>query len=71
MMCEKASFMTELKTSFFFETMFKTILTIVWLISFSMILKKSMFFEYVVFFVFSMSSRLTATHEKKKKFIKH
>jgi hypothetical protein len=55
--------------SFSFETMFEAILTIVWLISFSMISRKSMFFEYVVFSM--MSSRLITTDERKKKSIKH
>jgi hypothetical protein len=69
MTCEKASFMTRLSMSFSFEAMFETILTIVWLISFSMISKKSMLFQYAVFSM--MSSKLTAIDEKKKKSIKH
>jgi hypothetical protein len=69
MTCERTNFMTRLSMSFFFKTMFETILTIVWLISFSMISKKSMLFEYAIFSM--MSSRLTATNEKKKKSIKH
>jgi hypothetical protein len=67
-MCEKTNFMTQLKMSFFFETMFETILTIVWLISFSKISEKSMLFEYVDF---TMSSRFAATNERKNEFIKH
>ncbi len=55
---------------FFFETMFETILTIVWFISFSKISEKSMLFEYVVVSS-SISSRLTATSERKNEFIKH
>ncbi len=70
MMCEKTSFMTRLNISSSFETMLETVLTIVWLISFSMISKKSMLFEYAVSSL-SMSSRLTAANEKKKKSIKH
>ncbi len=54
--------------SFFFETMFETILTIVWFISFSKISEKSIFFEYVDL---AMSSRFAATNEKKNEFIKH
>ncbi len=69
-MCERASFMTRLKMSFFLETVFETILTIVWLISFSKISEKSMFFEYAVVSS-SISSRLIATNEKKNEFIKH
>ncbi len=68
MMCEKTNFTTRLKISFSFETMLETILTIVWLISFSMISKKSMFFEYVVL---AMSFKFVATNEKKNKLIKH
>jgi hypothetical protein len=66
--CEKTSFMTRLKMSFSFETMFEAILTIVWLISFSKISEKSMLFEYVDL---AMSSRFAATNEKKNEFIKH
>jgi hypothetical protein len=66
--CEKTSFMTRLKMSFSFETMFETILTIVWFISFSKISKKSMLFEYVDFV---MSSRFAATKKRKNEFIKH
>jgi hypothetical protein len=66
--CQKTSFMIRLKMSFFFETMFKTILTIVWFISFSKISEKSMLFEYVDL---AMSSRFAATKEKKNEFIKH
>jgi hypothetical protein len=68
MICEKTSFMTRLKMSFSFETMFEAILTVVWLISFSKISEKSLFFEYVDF---SMSSKIAAANEKKNEFIKH
>jgi hypothetical protein len=65
----KSEFYDSIEYVVFFEMMFETILTIVWLISFSMISRKSMFFEYVISSM--MSSRLTATNEKKKKSIKH
>jgi hypothetical protein len=66
--CERASFMTRLRMSFFFEAVFETILTIVWLISFSKISEKSMLFEYVDL---AMSSRFAATKERKNEFIRH
>ncbi len=66
--CKKASFMTRLEMSFSFETMFETILTIAWLISFSKISEKSMLFEYVDF---AISSRFAAANEKKNEFIRH
>jgi hypothetical protein len=68
--CKRASFMTRLRMSFSFETVFETILTIAWLISFSKISEKSMFFEYAVVSS-SISSRLIATNEEKNEFIKH
>jgi hypothetical protein len=68
--CEKTNFMTRLRMSFFFESMFETILTIDWFISFSKISEKSMLFEYIVVSS-SISSRLIATNEKKNEFIKH
>jgi hypothetical protein len=48
--------------------MLETILTIVWLISFSMISKKSMFFKNVNL---AITSRFATTNENKKKSIKH
>ncbi len=68
MMCKRTSFNTRLSISFSLETMLETIFAIVWLISFSMILRKSMLFEYAVF---AISSRFVATSEEKKKSIKH
>ncbi len=68
MICEKANFMIWLSISFFLKTILKTILTIVWLISFSVIFEKLMFSKYAVL---AMSSRFAATSEKKKNLIKH
>jgi hypothetical protein len=68
MICEKTNFMTRLNISFSFETMLKTILAIVWLISFFVISKKSILSEYIDL---AISSRFATTSERKKESIKH